>query len=82
MVITFYILFFVPEKNKAPKSHSKGDVEAEASTDSDSDEEELTILPSQIFSILGDILSNENLKSYILFLIVSCLCYSIDSNVS
>ena len=81
MVITFYILFFVPEKNKVLKT-SKGDVEADASTDSDSEEEELTILPSQIFSILGDILSNENLKIYILFLIITCACYSIDSNVS
>ena len=81
MVITFYILFFVPEKNKVLKT-SKGDVEADASTDSDSEEEELTILPSQIFSILGDILSNENLKIYILFLITTCACYSIDSNVS
>jgi hypothetical protein len=45
MVITFYILFFVPEKNKVLKT-SKGDVEADASTDSDSEEDELTILPS------------------------------------
>lgn len=45
MLITFYILFFVAEKNKSLKT-KEGDVEAEDSTDSDSEEEELTILPS------------------------------------
>lgn len=80
MLITVYILVFVPEKKKISKEK---DVEAELSTDgSESDEEELVIYPSQTLSILKDILTNENLKTYIVFLIVSCACYTIDSNVS
>jgi hypothetical protein len=79
MLITFYILFFVPEKTKVLKTSS--DVESELST-FDSDDDELVIYPSQVVSILKDIIQNQHLKTYILFLVTTCACYSIDSNVS
>ena len=72
MAITFYILAFVPEKKYASVDQE----------DKDDEEEELTIYPSQSFSIIWDIMSNPNLLKYLFFLFFTCACYSIDNNVT
>jgi len=73
MVITLYILMFVPEKNKA---------QVEDSAVGGDEEEEVEILPSQVPSILKDIAYNKHTITFVMFLIATCACNSIDSNVS
>ena len=72
MLITLYVLFFVPEKIKVQ-------VEDEAVEE---EEDEVVILPSQVPSILKDIMQNKHLLVFVSFLLTTCACYSIDSNVS
>ena len=55
-IITLYIAFFITEKK---------------AQDSDDEEEELTIMPSQIFSILKDICFNRNLIYYFVFVMIT-----------
>jgi len=59
MGITLYIAVFVKEKNVTEEEDGEG--------------EEMTILPSQIFSIMKDILRNKHLLIYIAFL---CITYA------
>lgn len=73
MVITFYILIFVPEKKYSGVGQEDN---------KDDEEEELVIYPSQSFAIIWDIMSNPNLLKYLIFLFFTCACYSIDGNVT
>ena len=74
MFITIYILIFVPEKIKIQEE----DIESSGQED----EDDLLILPSQVPSILKDIAKNKHTITLVVFLLATCACYSIDSNVS
>jgi len=67
-----YIWFFVPEKNK---QHQNADGE-------DEDEEELQIFPSQIFSIMKDVLGKPHVFKYLAFLWLTQAACAIDYYIS